>query len=360
MRDRIRDAIQKLQSYPDHAGLAYEVWAHLDDGKADDRWLNEVTAIPAPQGYRYAVDRWKDLRDRRRDCHFHMRTQGRLLVGHGNLALTEVGITLHHTWGVPVIPGSALKGLLAHHVAACHGAVTIDEEDAQRWPYAGNHVVEELVKLEAVTALPNTMYRRLFGAPELTDRGGRVHPACRGQLVVHDALWVPDDGEPFLCRDVLTVHHRGYYQGGASWPSDHENPNPVPFVSVRPGARFLFTLSCDDTELLESAATFLIDALQEWGVGGKTAAGYGRLRKDGKLHLPAPPEPPDLAAFRKWLDTTGQELSAKQRAKAVEGEWISRLRALDERSRSLAAIIIKRAMNPKQYRPLLQQLDQER
>src|SRR5439155_9672329 len=41
----------------------------------------------------------------------------RLIVGLGSENVLETGIRLHHTYGLPVIPGSALKGLSAHY---CH------------------------------------------------------------------------------------------------------------------------------------------------------------------------------------------------------------------------------------------------
>src|ERR1700680_515711 len=50
-----------------------------------------------------------DLATRERDS--------RLIVGLGSENVLETGIRLHHTYGLPVIPGSALKGLAAHY---CH------------------------------------------------------------------------------------------------------------------------------------------------------------------------------------------------------------------------------------------------
>src|SRR5690606_20321350 len=57
-------------------------------------------------------------------------------------------------------------------------------------------------------------------------------------------------------------------------------PTPIAFLTVRPGACFLFALSgpADCTEL---AAQLLREALEKWGVGGKTSAGYGRLISPG-------------------------------------------------------------------------------
>jgi CRISPR-associated protein Cmr6 len=40
---------------------------------------------------------------------------GRLVVGLGSENVLETGLRLHHTYGVPIIPGSALKGLASHY-----------------------------------------------------------------------------------------------------------------------------------------------------------------------------------------------------------------------------------------------------
>src|SRR5262249_41965537 len=38
-------------------------------------------------------------------------TQGRIAIGLGDESVIETAVALHHTYGVPYIPGSALKGL---------------------------------------------------------------------------------------------------------------------------------------------------------------------------------------------------------------------------------------------------------
>ncbi len=70
--------------------------------------------------------------------------------------------------------------------------------------------------------------------------------ASAGAVVFHDALYVPRscaDDRPFAA-DVLTVHQKAYYDSeGATSPNDYDSPNPVAFLTVRPGARLLFALS---------------------------------------------------------------------------------------------------------------------
>src|SRR5207302_10163433 len=42
--------------------------------------------------------------------------KGRMIIGLGDESVLETAITLHRTYGVPYIPGSALKGLAAAYV----------------------------------------------------------------------------------------------------------------------------------------------------------------------------------------------------------------------------------------------------
>ncbi|HWN67638.1 MAG TPA: type III-B CRISPR module RAMP protein Cmr6 [Haliangium sp.] len=281
----MRDVLRKLRNYPEHLGLAHDVWApvvsdHTSDehGKLDRKdgegWFKWLTdQCPTPDHYDRALARWQQSLTGPDDLAFHASTRGRLLVGHGNAAPSEVGITLHRTWGVPVIPGSSLAGLLAHYVAATLGpAGDSDAERSEREPFRPSARDER----GNARDMPGDAYAYLFGVPPHRDAQGALR-AQRGALIVHDAVWTPD-GEPRpLARDVLTVHQRSYYDDANIWPSDHDSPNPVAFVSVPAGARFLFALSCPDAAWREWALERLQQALAEWGIGGKTAAGYGRF-----------------------------------------------------------------------------------
>ncbi len=264
---------------PDHPGLAYEVWAPFgDDGKIPDedrpKWLEAVARREPPADYGTAFARWKTSFSAPGDVLVEVEAVSRLLVGHGNPSATDVGLTLHRTWGVPVIPGSALKGLLAHWMEATFGPEP-GEDDPQRLPFLG--VTWEGRRIRHG---PGAVHRALFGAPEAEDAlDGRPKEAQRGLVFVHDALWVPDTPEPGspLALDVLTVHQKGYYDtAGGHSANDWEGPNPVTFLSVRPGARFLVALS-GPADWTAFARDRLLEALAEWGVGGKTSSGYGRL-----------------------------------------------------------------------------------
>lgn len=257
---------------PEHFMLAYDAWAPVDasNGKVPDdkkaTWLSAVTAIKVADDYRKSFNRWKtSFSPAIGDRVFELTLNSRLLVGHGNSAASDVGLTVHHTWGVPIIPGSALKGLLAHYVDATYG----DDTDEARRKYRS-----VTWKGSRIAQGPGEVYRSLFGAPDAPDSN-----AFAGLVTFHDALYVPGSiaGDTPFATDVLTVHQKDYYNSqGKSFPNDYDSPNPVGFITVHPGARFLLALSGpnDWTELAEK---LLRNALMQWGVGGKTSAGYGRL-----------------------------------------------------------------------------------
>jgi CRISPR-associated protein Cmr6 len=286
----MREVLRSI-GVPEHVGLAYGAWAPVrDGGKVPDeeraKWLSTITGLAISPDYRRAFERWKAIFGAPGDRVFELVLRSRLLVGHGNASATDVGLTVHHTWGVPVIPGSALKGLCAHYVDAVYGP---DDPELPAWEQPEGE--RERADYQGVTWRgrriergPGAVCRALFGAPDAEEDGttrehGFPAGASAGLVAFHDALYVPGSapGDRPFAADVLTVHQKGYYDSaGAAWPNDYDSPNPVAFVTVRPGVQLLFAVSgpADWTQLAER---LLKDAVRAWGVGGKTSAGYGRL-----------------------------------------------------------------------------------
>jgi len=189
--------------------------------------------------YRLAFARWKETTTNESTVSAELRVLGRLVVGLGGENVLETGITLHHSYGTPVIPGSALKGLASHY---CHGELGRRNQDLLQ---TGRH------------------YQTMFGT---TDDSG---------FVIFDDAWICP-GEKGLVPDVITPHHRDYYSGkpGAA-PSDFDDPNPVSFLSVV--GKFRAAVSCQNKDWADFTLKLLKAALKEWGIGGKTSSGYGRM-----------------------------------------------------------------------------------
>jgi CRISPR-associated protein Cmr6 len=192
-------------------------------------------------------------------------TAGRLIVGLGSENVLETGLRLHHTYGVPIIPGSALKGLASHYC---------DEVWGQR--HLGDSAPEENKRFRRrrpADKAEGDSHRLLFGT---TEDGGVI--------TFHDAWIVPeslDDGA--LRLDVMTPHHPKWQTNEAP-PTDFDSPNPVSFLSVAGTFDVHISWSGPSDAPLEKAETWtglamgiLREALAEWGVGSKTSSGYGRL-----------------------------------------------------------------------------------
>lgn len=343
MRNALRELIGQPPYYPDHAGLAYDVYAPLDNTQKLDphpetrnAWFRHLERISIPEGYKYTLERWvQSLEGSSSTQKTAYRTLGRLLVGHGNAAPSEVGITLHRTWGVPMIPGSSIKGLLSHYIATTYGPDGSErqEEYRDRAPFKGLGW-----KDRRIVEAPGEFHGWLFGSPEIDEGKGK---AQKGSLVMHDALWLPGKETKYipLKRDILTVHQKDYYRSfpPQSFPNDYDDPTPVSFLSVGPGARFLFTWSltgsipyADPKAISARVERYLQEALANWGIGGKISAGYGRMVPCSDA-LPQPKRARSGAVkeFEAWLEARKNAgVNNRPLLTEIEAQWLERLRQL--------------------------------
>lgn len=254
--------------------------------------------------YRGAFDRWKvslpkdpppiELATQGRA------TQGRLIVGLGSENVLETGIRLHHTYGLPVIPGSALKGLTAHYCDQFLGERNRGDDAPLESKRFRNGWKEE----------KHEYHQLLFGK---TDDSG-----C---IVFHDAWFVPGSEKEPLKLDVMTPHHSGWNNvEKPEPPTDFDRPFPVPFLSV--AGKFLVAVSWNGPisdkakNWMELALSLLCDALKHWGVGGKTTSGYGRLV--------APPPPPPPAPYKGKSGDSVDAVLLDEKTK--KGGWRARIK----------------------------------
>ena len=348
MRDKLNELIDKLikkGQYPDHAGLYYDIYAplnqefKLDEQKRDD-WFKHLEHIGIPEGYKEYLIRWvsslEEETARQKPFKRCYRSKSRLLIGHGNASPTEVGLTLHRTWGVPMIPGSSLKGLLAHYLETAYGpdgTESTEEEKNLRKPYGGPASKDGV----------GEFYKWLFGAAGTEDKPDEAE---RGHLVIYDALWVPGNETQRipLARDILTVHQKDYYRTTApeKYPNDYDDPNPVSFISVGPGARFMMSFMLIWTEkdrtyyaeretIIKRVERYLDEALGQWGIGGKTSSGYGRM-EPCSCELPKVKRvvPASIRAFETWLEeqTKAGGVSQQELVGKIDSEWGDRLKPM--------------------------------
>jgi CRISPR type III-B/RAMP module RAMP protein Cmr6 len=174
----------------------------------------------------------------------------RLIVHLGrSSALENVGLATERSTGLPIIPGTAVKGILS--TWACWEANVLPGD-----------VLPETIS-EA------NQDRSIFRGAALRILGSNAESGSTeaGELVFLGGF---PSSPPKLVIDILTPHE------GAK-------PKPNPFLALAPGTRWIFPIiakprSGTGESLLQQAVNWLTEALTQIGLGAKTAASYGRFR----------------------------------------------------------------------------------
>lgn len=200
--------------------------------------------------------------------------QSRLLVNMAGSILENAGVSLEFASGIPVIPGSAVKG------AARRYALALLQETAS--PAAKQALLQDILDVFGCTEVDfdkASDLRWAMGGLPLPEAPNHTGGVCFLQAV--------PETDPEICMDVLTPHHQKYMAGAKDKATDSESPVPSFFpaigASLRKAPVFCFTLcpkgnSPRAHELVELAATWLKEGVSLFGIGAKTAAGYGQFQ----------------------------------------------------------------------------------
>lgn len=211
----------------------------------------KVTGVTASPLYDKAYARWlamlaKNPQDFGSKA---LKIDQRLYIGLTAGSAVETGVMTHHSYGMPYIAGSSVKGTVRS--------------------YAEN------------IGLPAHIIAVLFGHDEDVEvNDTQKIEAGAGCLVWHDAWWIPNTAEkyPFVA-EVVTVHHQDYYSGNGD-ATDFDSPVPNQQMAVQ--GSFLFTVEGDE-QWVKLALDVLQYALTNQGIGGKVASGYGYFVEDADL-----------------------------------------------------------------------------
>ena len=284
---------------PTHLGLWLDKYlksTSKEDKESKRMLVKEVSEGPEPPDYPAFFQRYQraleEMGAQVRKAH----TRGRLVVGLGGEGVLETSLTLHRTYGVPYIPGSALKGLASR--------------------YAHLYLEGEAWRRDLAQFRRGEAQEALFGT---TDQ--------QGVVVFFDALPLP--GEWRLHGDILNPHHPHYYGGEKEPPADWDSPVPVPFLSTT--GTFLLALGPAPGVSLEAAGpwleaawTILQWALEEEGIGAKTSSGYGRMQLEagakggaGGQEAAERPEVQDLLTHVRSLSYRTMKEFLKRRADLI-------------------------------------------
>jgi len=167
---------------------------------------------------------------------FLFKTDYRLLIG-AEQSIYETSIRLHHIYGIPFIPSSAIKGVVR------------------------SYLIMEKFNSKEEEALKDDDFKNYFGTQEQ-----------EGKIIFFDAFPIT---KPKIKIDIMNPHYGHYYNDGEA-PTDTKNPIPINFLTVE-DTTFQFLLGSKE-EIDSGFVNLFKEALTNHGIGAKTAVGYGYFR----------------------------------------------------------------------------------
>lgn len=237
---------------------------------------------------------------------FTMSTNGRLITGLGSASVYETDITLHHVYGFPYLPGSGIKGIVRSWIIqnVFGNPDKLIDEGEKKSP---------LINAEFRALTESEAFCKIFGCPSqatkilLDDNGNRLKDErgrdktktyevalrkkdndkkgqeTQGKVMFFDAF---PTTAPRVVPEVMNPHYGPYYTGdGKTPPADYHNPVPIFFLAVDKKTKFQFIIGSKDKDwknwIIEGKTidSWLTSALQNHGIGAKTAVGYGYMEK---------------------------------------------------------------------------------
>lgn len=256
----------------------------------------------------------------------HARLMSRLMVDMAGSAMENAGLGLDR-FGIPFIPGSAAKGcarrmaLQSLHDWVHVGNQSFQEDDLCAQACSAFKTPAEMlaaiaqafgwVELDWKPGKKEGLFQSDFGWACGEDHQTVWKEACAifakrlGWRLSEESPWeklpafagavgfLPafPNTDPGLELDVLTVHHKDYYEGAIPVATDTEEPVPVFFPTVKPQQEndyFTFPLvqlrRAEDS-VVRQARHWLALGLSVFGLGAKTNAGYGWFDASNELNV---------------------------------------------------------------------------
>jgi len=178
------------------------------------------------------------------------------IIGLGESHPTELGMILDHLIGVPYIPASTIKG-------------------AVRFAYSLNYIdrnKNDLPQKNGELIEKDTPITKLFGG-ENKETENYIEKV--GKIIFLDSY---SEKTLKLKLDIMTPHYGKYYSEKIA-PADNQEPNPIKFLAIEKGQKFIFNVLIDNDIVNEkdNIINAFKRALEVEGIGAKTAVGYGRF-----------------------------------------------------------------------------------
>lgn len=257
--------------------------------------------------------------------------QERMCVGAAEKTALETGMLLHPLYGLPYIPASSIKGSVRSawlmDLALRWGVPLKDgmssdqlkiwkEKISQRLEKKTKqtpmdfleHVLVEAASKDSVKGSEGqksvTALGMLFKSLKDIGHGNDLHDLNDEQLLMELQQFArcfgsqersgkaeffdsfPDIGKTgnrdIFELDMVNPHYGEYYNPGSNAPpADYLSPNPNIFITVCKGVFFKFQIMAP-REIMPDIRNHLETALEFWGMGSRTALGYGLFRLNRK------------------------------------------------------------------------------
>jgi len=176
---------------------------------------------------------------------FSLTTNWRLAIGLGTASVYETSINLHHIYGIPFIPAQSIKGSFR------------------------NYMIESYFENSEEKAFKDSGFVDIFGSNE-----------AQGKVLFFDSF----SKNPKLQLDIMNSHYSKYYSDREA-PTDTQSPIPINFLTIK-DAEFKFMVATKNNieiesgkfkgeKILDFIKNELSQSLQIFGLGAKTAVGYG-------------------------------------------------------------------------------------
>jgi CRISPR type III-B/RAMP module RAMP protein Cmr6 len=260
--------------------------------------------------------------------------ESRLAINLSDSLIENAGICLDRLFGLPYIPGSAVKGVCRH--AALSELKSARTDDHRR---------KLLLQFQSVFGTSSAEFAsgKKSGALAqyaryLDDPGQQTVKGCVDFLAAYPV------NAAKITVDLTTVHYPAYYYSGRQEDLSKEKPIVNPFPVVEQGARFAFCLvanrlTADPEAVLSVTRRWLECALTQSGLGAKTSGGYGwfSLPQDGLQQLEEDARQEQMALEREAQEKQAREEAAKRRQEKLEAEAAraAQRRADEERRKNM-------------------------
>lgn len=184
---------------------------------------------------------------------FEFKLLDKMVIGLGDISIHETSLLLHHVYGIPYIPGQAIKGVIRNYV------INKDED------------YDNLEK----KALESDEFINLFGGKKQGNSGvKKAGQNYQGKVIFFDAF--PQNDNYIIEKDVMTPHYKDYYETGKKAPTDDMKPVPIEFLVVKNSIFKVYIAIKKGNDInKEKVKNLFFETFKFMGVGAKTNLGYG-------------------------------------------------------------------------------------